>query len=378
MRSVRRKSAVVRGLGVCAAALVCVMLFSRCCFAPVLFLRDGRKMAGVCRLSGRQVALSRGLTTTYIPRASIERVELHPKEEQEFQRLRDVQERAGASGQYRLGKWLDDHLQFDAAADHYTRAIEIESNHVRARQALGYRREGSGWVDDPAKQLERAAKGFGRNAADACVKLGKTYAGKENTAAAEKAFRRALVADPYHTEALTLIQPYIAAYKPKNAYRKPLDGRTAAVSGHNHRTVAFMVHAVDLAKLDDAGRTFSGDARKLESYHTFDAPVRAAAAGVVFYVEDRFEDVPIGRPGDFLQANRVCIRHPGGEFTLYAHLKKDSVVVKKGQYVKAGEPLGTVGNSGSSWTPHLHFCLYDGDGISLPVTFVDAGSAPEK
>jgi len=52
--------------------------------------------------------------------------------------------------------------------------------------------------------------------------------------------------------------------------------------------------------------------------------------------------------------------------------------VKKGQHVKVGELLGTVGNSGSSWTPHLHFCLYDGDGISLPVTFVDAGSTPEK
>ena len=351
-------------------AFAWVMLACRLCRAPVLFLRDGRKMAGVCRLSGSKVAVSRALTTTYVPRASIERVELHPKEEREFQRLRRKQAFSGAEGQYELAKWLDDHLQFAAAEECYRKAIELQTNHVRARRALGYRREGRKWVPDPSKQLERATKGFGTSAAAACVKLGKIYAEKENRAA-EKAFRRALVADPHHAEALKLIQPYLVGYRPKNPYRKPLDGRTVAVSGHNHRTVAYMYHAIDLAKVDDAGKVCSGDVRKLESYHTYDAPVHAAAPGVVFFVEDRFADVPIGRPGDFLQANRVCIRHPGGEFTLYAHLKKGSVVVRKGEHVKAGRLLGKVGNSGSSGSPHLHFCLYDGDGISLPVTFVE-------
>ena len=373
-----RRFVTIWRLALWAGVFVAGTLVSRPCPAPVLFLRDGRKMTGVCRLSGKNVAVSRGLTTTYVPRASIARVELHPKEQREFERLRDSLSRTGAPGYYQLGKWLDDRLQFSAAEEFYRKTIELDPNHALARQALGYRREGGKWVPDPAKQLARATMGFGRSAADACVRLGKTYVENGNNAAAEKAFRRALVADPYHTQALQLIQPYLADYKPKNSYRKPLDGNTITVSGHHHRSAAYMYHAMDLAKLDGKGRLLVGDPGKLESYHTFDAPVYAAASGVVFLVEDRFEDVPIGRPGDFLQANRVCMRHPGGEFTLYGHLKRASVAVKKGQNVKAGQLLGKVGNSGSSGTPHLHFCLYDSDGISLPVTFSDARPGPAK
>ena len=47
------------------------------------------------------------------------------------------------------------------------------------------------------------------------------------------------------------------------------------------------------------------------------------------------------------------------------------------QQVKAGQTLGKIGNSGSSSSPHLHFCLYDIDGISLPITFADEKPAPQ-
>lgn len=45
----------------------------------------------------------------------------------------------------------------------------------------------------------------------------------------------------------------------------------------------------------------------------------------------------------------------GGFYPLYAHLRRGSVLVRPGQSVNAGEPLGAVGNSGSSLQPHLHF-----------------------
>jgi murein DD-endopeptidase MepM/ murein hydrolase activator NlpD len=106
--------------------------------------------------------------------------------------------------------------------------------------------------------------------------------------------------------------------------------------------------------------------------------VVAAAAGEVFSVTDRYPDMPVGQVGSFLEANTVCIRHPGGEYTIYAHLKRGSVVVKKGQTVQAGTLLGKVGNSGSSTSPHLHFCVYDNDGISLPVTFTGDKPPAEK
>ena len=54
----------------------------------------------------------------------------------------------------------------------------------------------------------------------------------------------------------------------------------------------------------------------------------------------------------------------------YAHL--DSQMVQTGQWVKRGEVLGTVGNTGNAITtaPHLHFGVYSGRGAVDPITFV--------
>ena len=49
----------------------------------------------------------------------------------------------------------------------------------------------------------------------------------------------------------------------------------------------------------------------------------------------------------------VVIRHPNGLETLYAHLTKR--LVEENEVVKAGDPIGTGGNTGRSTGPHLHF-----------------------
>ena len=49
----------------------------------------------------------------------------------------------------------------------------------------------------------------------------------------------------------------------------------------------------------------------------------------------------------------VVIKHGYGLKTKYAHLKKS--LVKKGQYVKRGETIGLVGNSGRTTGSHLHY-----------------------
>ena len=72
------------------------------------------------------------------------------------------------------------------------------------------------------------------------------------------------------------------------------------------------------------------------------APIVAPADGIVSFT---------GRDGGYGRV--VTIKHGHGLVTKYAHLKK--ALVKKGQYVKRGETIALVGNSGRSTGPHLHY-----------------------
>jgi len=51
--------------------------------------------------------------------------------------------------------------------------------------------------------------------------------------------------------------------------------------------------------------------------------------------------------------NRIILKHENGYQTLYGHL--NSFDVKRGDIVTAGQVIGTVGSTGQSTGPHLHF-----------------------
>jgi murein DD-endopeptidase MepM/ murein hydrolase activator NlpD len=57
-------------------------------------------------------------------------------------------------------------------------------------------------------------------------------------------------------------------------------------------------------------------------------------------------------------ANLIIIYHEDGTFAQYVHLKHKGSLVKVGDTVKKGQPIGLSGNTGQSTAPHLHFAVY--------------------
>ncbi|MFW5827212.1 MAG: peptidoglycan DD-metalloendopeptidase family protein [Alkalispirochaeta sp.] len=88
------------------------------------------------------------------------------------------------------------------------------------------------------------------------------------------------------------------------------------------------------------------------------SPIRAAASGRVVHVESQ-----IGNYGRF-----VIVRHPDGFQTLYAHL--EDFAVRNGQSVSRGQRLGSMGNTGRSTGPHLHFSVIHNGRFVNPLRYL--------
>lgn len=159
-------------------------------------------------------------------------------------------------------------------------------------------------------------------------------------------------------------------YRQTSRYRLPLQGCWLVSSGHDfggeHRRHYGRGHfAWDFIRVDAEGRPASGD--DLASYDSFGQPVLAPADGTVVMARDGFEDLPPGRAGPVETANVVAIDHGGGVRSRLAHLRKGSVLVRAGDRVTSGQPVGAIGNSGSTEQPHLHLQFEDDREAPLPV-----------
>jgi murein DD-endopeptidase MepM/ murein hydrolase activator NlpD len=66
--------------------------------------------------------------------------------------------------------------------------------------------------------------------------------------------------------------------------------------------------------------------------------------------------------------NYIILSHSGGFQTMYAHLH--SISVKKGATVSQGTQIGTVGNTGYSTGPHLHFAVYKNSTAVNPLDYL--------
>lgn len=119
-------------------------------------------------------------------------------------------------------------------------------------------------------------------------------------------------------------------------------------------------YAFDLV-IKKKGENYEGDKDENQSYYAFGQEVVAPAGGTVIEVESEVRDnEPVGemnRGEPF--GNYVMIDHGNGEYSVIAHMKYQSPVVKAGDEVKQGELIGLCGNSGNSSEPHIHFHVSD-------------------
>lgn len=78
-------------------------------------------------------------------------------------------------------------------------------------------------------------------------------------------------------------------------------------------------------------------------------------------------DGTVSRAGyDVTYGNYIIISHHSGYQTMYAHL--NTILTTRGKYVTSSTRIGTVGNTGQSTGPHLHFTVYKNNATINPAS----------
>ncbi|MFX0090866.1 MAG: M23 family metallopeptidase, partial [Candidatus Hodarchaeota archaeon] len=220
-----------------------------------------------------------------------------------------------------------------------------------------------------------------------------------------------LIQISYQKENNSYIEEYrtqIDSYIQKNRYYFPIKGCSFILDGGdlrsaNHKMFDFQSSGLDIVKILENGKTYNNDYFNVENHICFGENVFSACNGTVIKVTDGFSDefnVKGSINDDFFQTlmrhrenrisqlsekrssldysllgNSVVVQHSNNEFSLYAHLKKNSIIAEEGQEVKTGQKLADIGNSGSSIIPHLHFQVMNNKNIfkslALSIVFSD-------
>lgn len=138
-------------------------------------------------------------------------------------------------------------------------------------------------------------------------------------------------------------------------------GDTAEQNAHHNAPA--QRYALDMVIMK-SGSTHRGAGQRNEDYYCWNQPLYAPFDGKVTIVVN---GVPDNVPGEMnpqmVYGNVVMIQEAAGPVAVLAHQRLNTVRVKPGQRVKAGDLIGYSGNSGNSSEPHLHFHVQSQSGF---------------
>ena len=194
-------------------------------------------------------------------------------------------------------------------------------------------------------------------------------------------------------------------YKCKGDYVFPIKGSSTIMGTPwnqvlGHRIASSQEFAFDVVDYRrDGNGEFSAssppNSSQVDDYFLFEREVLAIGDGVVVFMGNQWPNKWVENPLDYSEeriveltqkllddgvdfnhailGNYVIIDHLNGEFSLYAHMSENSVLVNVGDRVKQGQVIGRVGNTSNSDFPHLHFHLMDSSDFQtangLPIIF---------
>lgn len=120
-------------------------------------------------------------------------------------------------------------------------------------------------------------------------------------------------------------------------------------------------YAYDFEIRDEKNKPYHDDYLIIPNYYSYKKKIYAPLDGYVVDICNEYKDTKIrkNRPivcdADDVKGNYILIKHKNNEYSLIAHILKDSFQVKVGDMVKTGDYIAQVGNSGNTNGPHIHF-----------------------
>lgn len=156
-------------------------------------------------------------------------------------------------------------------------------------------------------------------------------------------------------------------------------GGNATILNYHHEDTTAQEYALDITRLNAWGLRASGFfPDDLTKYEIYGDTVFAPCDGKIVKTQDGLDNVPAGVDSRVNPAGNHIVLEYQNNLIVFAHLLKNALFVRMGDFVKKGQPIACVGNSGHTSEPHLHIHaisgtdtgkIIKGGGNGIPIYF---------